>query len=319
MRARNIKPNFFKNDELAELPFSTRLLFIGLWCYADRDGFFEARIKKLKAEIFPYDHDKDLLPWEQALCSLAQSGFIQIYHPTEETIDNDGKPVENPIIKIVNFSRHQRPHQNEKSSVYKDIIKTCNLGNNHLLPRNKALRSECGMMNDECGMMNEESISPEPSVPGADGSPDEPTDQKPGTLDLFNLFWEQYPRKDKKVDALKAWKQIKKLDQVFDAILHGLSKSKMSRQWNKDHGEFIPLPATWIRAKQWEDKGVQHGFQDSESSAPKSRYENNMAVADRMIAKAEEEKRNGNSENSEHSLEKPVHSLAGSEYDGEIL
>ena len=29
-RARNIKPGFFTNDELVELPFATRLLFIGL-------------------------------------------------------------------------------------------------------------------------------------------------------------------------------------------------------------------------------------------------------------------------------------------------
>ena len=29
-RARNIKPGFFTNDLLAELPFETRLLFIGL-------------------------------------------------------------------------------------------------------------------------------------------------------------------------------------------------------------------------------------------------------------------------------------------------
>lgn len=37
-RARNIKPGFFTNDELVELPFEVRSLFIGLWAIADREG-----------------------------------------------------------------------------------------------------------------------------------------------------------------------------------------------------------------------------------------------------------------------------------------
>jgi hypothetical protein len=40
-RARNIKPGFFANPELVELPFATRLLFIGLWTVADRAGRLE--------------------------------------------------------------------------------------------------------------------------------------------------------------------------------------------------------------------------------------------------------------------------------------
>ena len=45
MRARNIKPGFFKNDALAELDFAGRLLFIGLWGIADRAGRLEDRPK----------------------------------------------------------------------------------------------------------------------------------------------------------------------------------------------------------------------------------------------------------------------------------
>jgi len=37
-RSRNIKPGFFKNDHLVELPFEYRLLFAGLWTLADREG-----------------------------------------------------------------------------------------------------------------------------------------------------------------------------------------------------------------------------------------------------------------------------------------
>ena len=55
-RARSIKPSFFKNDELAECEPMARLLFVGLWTLADRDGRLECRPMRIKAELFPYDN-----------------------------------------------------------------------------------------------------------------------------------------------------------------------------------------------------------------------------------------------------------------------
>ena len=55
MRARNVKPGFFVDSDLSEVDFASRLLFIGLWCYADREGRFEWKPKQIKASIFPYD------------------------------------------------------------------------------------------------------------------------------------------------------------------------------------------------------------------------------------------------------------------------
>ena len=55
MRSRNIKAGFFRNEELVEVSPSGRLLFIGLWCMADRKGLLEDRPKKIKLELMPYD------------------------------------------------------------------------------------------------------------------------------------------------------------------------------------------------------------------------------------------------------------------------
>jgi len=52
-RARNIKPGFFKNDQLAECHPLARLLFAGLWCEADRAGRLKDRPKRLKVECLP--------------------------------------------------------------------------------------------------------------------------------------------------------------------------------------------------------------------------------------------------------------------------
>jgi hypothetical protein len=101
MRARNIKPGFFKNDTLAELDFAGRLLFIGLWGIADRAGRLEDRPKKIKAELFPYDE----VNVDAFLGELARRGFILRYETGGER-----------YIQIVHFDKHQNPHPREAPS-----------------------------------------------------------------------------------------------------------------------------------------------------------------------------------------------------------
>lgn len=74
-RIRTVKPSFFLNEEIAALPMATRLLFIGLWTQADREGKLEDRPKRLKAEIFPYDS----VDVDKTLSCLQSAGFIERY------------------------------------------------------------------------------------------------------------------------------------------------------------------------------------------------------------------------------------------------
>lgn len=100
-RSRNIKPSFFKNESLAELPYEFRLLFIGLWTLADREGRLEDRPKRIKMELFPADNiDVDL-----AINSLCRDGFLIRYE--SEKIK---------CIQVVNFKKHQNPHCKESPS-----------------------------------------------------------------------------------------------------------------------------------------------------------------------------------------------------------
>ena len=100
-RARNIKPGFFKNELLAEMPPETRLLFMGLWCLADREGRFEDRPKKIKMELFPCDS----FSIEDSLALLAKDGFLLRY-------EVGGKR----YAQVVNFTKHQMPHHKEVPS-----------------------------------------------------------------------------------------------------------------------------------------------------------------------------------------------------------
>ena len=99
-RIRTIKPEFWKNELLGEMPPEFCLLFIGLWNLADRRGFLEDRPKRIKAELFPYRH-VDIENGLQLLCN----GFI-----TRLLIDDI------PYIKILNFEKHQHLHVKESES-----------------------------------------------------------------------------------------------------------------------------------------------------------------------------------------------------------
>ena len=69
--------------------------------------------------------------------------------------------------------------------------------------------------------------------------------------DGFEVFWGEYPKKTAKQDAFKAWKQAVKIAPP-EVIIEGLRK--VLPVWEKGERQFIPYPATWLRAGRWEDE-----------------------------------------------------------------
>lgn len=92
-RIRTIKPEFFLHEELTELSPLHRLLFIGLWCLADKKGRLEDRPKRIKVEILPWD-DADV---NAMLDDLQTGGFILRY-------EAEGLK----LIQVIAFEKHQR-------------------------------------------------------------------------------------------------------------------------------------------------------------------------------------------------------------------
>jgi hypothetical protein len=102
MRARNIKPGFFRDEQLLQVPPLGRLLFAGLWCLADREGRLLDRPAQIKWDILPAD-DCDV---NALLAELTMRGFIRRY-----TADGTR------YIEVTRFLAHQRPHYKEKASI----------------------------------------------------------------------------------------------------------------------------------------------------------------------------------------------------------
>lgn len=106
-RARLLKPDFWKNEELAVLPFEARLLFQGLWNLSDREGRLEDRPLRIKADIFPYDSVN-----VDELLSMLAGAFDVNGEPLLIRYTAQGKA----YIQITKFLKHQSPHQNEPKS-----------------------------------------------------------------------------------------------------------------------------------------------------------------------------------------------------------
>ena len=96
-----MKPGFFKNEDLAALSPMHRLCFAGLWTMADKAGRLEDRPRRIKGELFAYEN----VDVEPLLADLAHAGFLFRYIVKQI-----------PIIQIVNFTKHQRPHKDEPVS-----------------------------------------------------------------------------------------------------------------------------------------------------------------------------------------------------------
>ena len=69
---------------------------------------------------------------------------------------------------------------------------------------------------------------------------------------MFLEFWDAYPRKVDKTGSERAFKRIPKLKEVFPDIMNALQIQKNSEQWNKNNGQFIPHPTTYIHQQRWE-------------------------------------------------------------------
>jgi len=70
----------------------------------------------------------------------------------------------------------------------------------------------------------------------------------------FDLFWDAYPKRVKKVLALKEWHRLK--DFTISDILAGIERWKQSAQWQDI--QFVPDPERFIKYRRWEDEVPQN-------------------------------------------------------------
>jgi len=121
------------------------------------------------------------------------------------------------------------------------------------------------------------------------------SDRSNDKLAGFDEFWAEYPRKESKGAAERAWMKGN-CARLLDEILDGVEFARHSPRWCKNGGQYIPHPAKWLNDRGWEDEiaAVQsapesHREKAGESQAPREdapssypRPENNLGYGPRF-------------------------------------
>lgn len=229
-RARNIKPAFFDNDLLAEIEPLGRLLFIGLWTIADHKGDLVYREKRIKAQLLPYDN----CDIKKIMINLDKSGFIRFY--------SDGDLI---YLNIVNFSKHQNPHKNERAKG-SDIPELTEMMTQAIDLNTLTInRDNNGTNQDNDGTNRADSLLliPDPLIPITDSNNDKSC--------RFAEFWDLY---GKKTDSSKCKTKFARLTKAEIELLFeklpAYIKSTPDKQYRKN-------PITWLNGKCWNDEIIQ--------------------------------------------------------------
>lgn len=103
-----------------------------------------------------------------------------------------------------------------------------------------------------------ENTNPPTPLPGGAASPGKVPRNKRSFEETpgFAAFWARYPRHEAKQDAIKAWHQVKADGQEAMLIDEVVCRVRNDEQWQRDGGRYIPLAATWLRGRRWEDEPV---------------------------------------------------------------
>ena len=216
MRARNLKPGFFKNEELAKLPPLTRILFEGLWCMADREGRMEDRPARIKAEILPYD-ECDIEAMLNALQNFSEP-FIIRYE-----IDS------RRYIQVVKSGAHFNPHPNEKHSEIPKCLKKLQQKVEALLPLDGALALNPLSLNPESPLIESPILNPSPAPASPDRVPYEEF------LKAYNDFRGPLPEAktlndDRRTKMRIRWAKNPSLEYWKD-VTRKLAESDLAQKW----------------------------------------------------------------------------------------
>ena len=91
---RTVKPEFWTDETIVELSMTARLLFIGLWNFADHEGRMEFSVKRIKMLVFPAE---DNFETTRYLGELHGQNLIEVYR------------LENKLyLQVINFKKHQK-------------------------------------------------------------------------------------------------------------------------------------------------------------------------------------------------------------------
>jgi hypothetical protein len=226
-RIRNIRPEFFEDEGLAKLPPHDRLLFIGLWCLADKNGVLEYRPAWIKAKLFPYEEGKHL-DASQMLPRLFPGKYVA-------TFAHGGKV----WLHVRTFTKHQRISGKEAQTETGNPLPPDGLytekqpGSICEAPGCFTDAHDSGVLTQDSGLMTHD--SGQYIVASAPG-------------DGFDEFWDAYDKKENRRAAERAWGRLSAKDRR--AAIDGIAEYQAHRSDRK----FWKHPQGYLNGRLWENE-----------------------------------------------------------------
>ena len=229
MPNRIIKESICTSDTIDGLSWFEEVLFYRLMVNVDDYGRFDARTAILKARLFPLKSSVTEKQIEQAISRMNETGILIAY-----TVS--GKP----YLQLSTWAKHQSIRN--KRSKYPSADERDDEPLESNCKQLQAIASKC------------------PRNPIQSESNPNPTPAQ--HEEAFGAFWTAYPNKKAKPAALKAFTKLKPDTALLDEMLKAIATQKQWAQWQKDNGQYIPMPSTWLNQRRWEDElpKVNHGL-----------------------------------------------------------
>lgn len=83
-------------------------------------------------------------------------------------------------------------------------------------------------------------------------------DAKPTRMEVlgerFERFWKVYPRKTGKGLAERSFIKYEPTEELTEQMIAKVREMAQTYDWQRDEGKYIPMPATWLNQKRWEDE-----------------------------------------------------------------
>ena len=215
-----IDPGYWSDDKVIELQPEQRLLFIGMWNFADDSGVLKNSPKQLKAQIFPADLLVEYTI-EKWLDGLYKIGLILL---------NKDKS----LIKIkgwTNYQKINRPQPSKYEFIEENHESFTEQSQNVHGAITPNRREEKLIEKNRIETKGQKNLLVQ-------------TDKE------FEQFYKLYPRKIKPHRARKAFSGLTKKERAL--AISTLPNHITNWSINNTEMQHIPHPATWLNGKEWE-------------------------------------------------------------------
>ena len=165
------------------------------------------------------------------------SGMLDLFEKQERiTVEKENGRV---IIRLLNWSKYQSEYsrQNRYKAGKKQATRMATPSATREATGGGYAKATLTEVEVEVEVEEKNKNIPSPSAPVLVG---------------FDSFWDVFPRKQDKKAAQKAWSKIPETER--SAVIAAVERFKLTEQWQKEGGKYIPYPSRFLNGRRWEDE-----------------------------------------------------------------